>query len=281
MQGDRAGSGYSVFADTMADMTYPEVAAAAERGAVVLWAMGVIEQHGPHLPLATDVYVPMAVLRQARRILAERGIESIIAPPFYWGINAVSSSFPGSFKVRVPVMIELMKDVFASLAGDGFRRVFCLSGHGDALHNRTIYDGILAGCGEDGIQGHFVLDPAMRDRLGLDAEDPRLVAYEKRRAGSPQFLDIHAGESETSVLLSEYCDVCRRDLIPGLRPTNLTGEDLKLWRRGGRHALTVTPLGYFGDPATATPEKGRDILVENGVLVADAIERTVRAPAHL
>ena len=65
---------YSIFKDTIADMTYPEVEEAVRDGAVALWALGVIEQHGPHLPLATDVYVPMARLRRARQVLAERGI---------------------------------------------------------------------------------------------------------------------------------------------------------------------------------------------------------------
>jgi creatinine amidohydrolase len=272
-------TGYSVFVDTMADMTYPEVEAAARNGAVVFWALGVIEQHGPHLPLATDVYVPMAVLRGARRLLAERGIESIIAPPFYWGVNAVSSDFPGSFKVRPAVMIELMKDVFATLAGDGFRRVFCLSGHGDAQHNRTIYDGIVAGCTAETLEGHFVLAPAMRDRLELPPEDPRLVSYEKAASAAPRFLDIHAGESETSVLLAECVEACRCGIIPGLRPTNLTAEDLNLWRRGGRHALQVTPMGYFGDPAAATAERGRELLRQNAAQVADAVERTLKAAA--
>lgn len=46
---------YSVFHDAMADMTYPEIERAARNGAVALWGLGVIEQHGPHLPLATDV----------------------------------------------------------------------------------------------------------------------------------------------------------------------------------------------------------------------------------
>ena len=56
---------YSIFKDTIADMTYPEVEQAVRDGAVALWALGVIEQHGPHLPLGTDVYVPMGRRRRA------------------------------------------------------------------------------------------------------------------------------------------------------------------------------------------------------------------------
>ena len=58
--------GYSIFHGTMADMTFPEVMQAAADRAVVLWGLGVIEQHGPHLPLGTDVYMPSALLRRVQ-----------------------------------------------------------------------------------------------------------------------------------------------------------------------------------------------------------------------
>lgn len=273
---DPSPGSYSVFAGTMADMTYPEVEAAAKRGAIVLWAMGVIEQHGPHLPLATDVYIPTAVLRGARRLLGERGIDSVIAPPFYWGVNDVSASFPGTFKVRPEIMVELMKDVFATLAGDGFRRVFCLSGHGDAAHNRTIYRGVIEGCDGTNITGHFVLPPGMRARLGLPDDDPRLVSYDERQADAPHFLDIHAGEYETAALLSEVPDTCRRDLVPTLKSTDLTRDDLAIWRQGPDAARRVTPHGYFGDPAAARPDDGARLLAHNARAVADSITAVMK-----
>src|SRR5262245_40055624 len=111
---------YSIFQDTIADMTFQEVAGAAADRAVGLWGLGVIEQHGPHLPLGTDVYMPSELLRRVRKRLAERGIASVIMPPFYWGVNQVSGSFPGTFVVRPEVMIELVVDVIKSLKKDSF-----------------------------------------------------------------------------------------------------------------------------------------------------------------
>src|SRR5271154_130323 len=89
MNEDGSGGGYSVFQGTIADMTYPEVRDAAELDAIVLWGFGVIEQHGPHLPLATDVYLPSLLLRRVKALLLKEGIPSVIMPPFYWGINDV------------------------------------------------------------------------------------------------------------------------------------------------------------------------------------------------
>src|SRR5450830_321439 len=103
--------GDAIFADTMAEMTWYQVEEAARAGAVVLWAFGVIEQHGPHLPAGTDVYLPSAQLRRVRATLAARGQRSVIVPPYYWGVNHVSAAFPISFRVRPEIMIELMADV--------------------------------------------------------------------------------------------------------------------------------------------------------------------------
>ena len=46
----------NIFTDTMADMKWPEIKRFADENAVVLLPMGVIEEHGPHLCLATDIY---------------------------------------------------------------------------------------------------------------------------------------------------------------------------------------------------------------------------------
>jgi creatinine amidohydrolase len=263
--------GYSIFHETMADMTYPEIEQAARDGAVALWALGVIEQHGPHLPLATDVYVPSATLRAARRKLAERGIPSVIVPAFYWGVNHVSAAFPGTFEVRPEVMIELMKDVFRSLKKDGFRTVYCLSGHGDAAHNRTIFEGVKQGSAWAPITGKLVVAPAGAKRFGFDAADPHLALTSPSPADASPYLDIHAGHWETSFLYAFYPDVVRADIARTLRPTNYGPDDLAEWRKGPEQARRKTPDGYFGDPAAASPDRGKAMLDREATAVADAI----------
>ena len=54
-------SGYSIFEETMVDLTFPQVEAAAARGAAVLVPSGVVEQHGPHLPTGTDTGSPKSM----------------------------------------------------------------------------------------------------------------------------------------------------------------------------------------------------------------------------
>jgi creatinine amidohydrolase len=263
--------GYSIFHETMADMTFPEVEEAARRGAVVLWALGVIEEHGPHLPLATDVYVPCATLREARRILAGRGIESVIAPPFYWGINAATAAFAGSFVVRPETMLELMKDCFRSLRKDGFTSVFCLSGHGDAAHNRVLLDGVKAGSAYAPIDAFMLLAPSFVQRLELDPADPFLAVTAPPPSDPQQFVDVHAGNGETSMVWAKYPNVVRTAIVPTLAPTNYAVADLLEWRKGDQHAVRKTPHGYFGDPAAADPQRGHAIVRSEGETIARAV----------
>lgn len=275
MSGDQMAGGYSIFHGTMADMTFPEIVQAAQERAVVLWGLGVIEQHGPHLPLATDVYMPMALLRRVRNLLRERNVPSIIMPPFYWGVNHVSGLFPGTFEVRPSIMIEIMVDLIKSLKKDSFSTLFCVSGHGDALHNRTILDGVRRGSGESGIDAYFVGAPSFFDRLGITQDDPHVLPTAREVERKSKYFDVHAGASETSAMWAMYPGLVRTEILPTLKSTDFVLDDLMEWRRGREHALRKTPQGYLGDPAASEPEIGAQLMNEHALVVAEAIAARV------
>lgn len=269
-----------VLAGTMAELTWYEVERAARDGAVLLWAFGVIEQHGPHLPAGTDVYLPSARLRAVRQLLAARGVEALIVPPYYWGINVVSGSFPASYGVRPELMREITADLLAGMARDGFRHVFCFSGHGDALHNRTLYEGVRAGRERSGVDASFVLEPALAHRLGLDPGDPCLTVHgddPDAAAAQGPYADVHAGRWETSVMMHAHPELVREDIRAALAATDLGPAELAVWRRGFDDARHTTPLGYFGDPAAAGRAEGRRTHTVSAHLAADAIEARLGA----
>ena len=89
--------GYSVFTDTMVDMPWPQVEAAARRGAAALLPVGIIEEHGPHMGLGVDTYSAYLVAVRAKKALAARGVEVLVAPPQYWGISPATGIFGGTF----------------------------------------------------------------------------------------------------------------------------------------------------------------------------------------
>ena len=91
------------------------------------------------------------------------------------------------------------------------------------------------------------------------------------------YLDIHAGEIETSSMWGLFPDLVRQDIMRTLKPTNFSIEDLNEWRKGPDHARRKTPHGYLGDPAASDPRKGEQVLLKQAELIADAIEGKLRA----
>jgi creatinine amidohydrolase len=272
-----AASTPSVFAGTMADMTYVELSNAIDKGAVALWAIGAIEEHGPHLPLATDVYIPSAQLLQIQKRLAEKKIGSVIVPAYYWGVNRVTGAFPGSIDIRPEVMTELMKDVFRSLAAAGFKQVYCITGHYDAAHSRAIIEAVRAANHGADTRIHYVVPKPLADRLGLASSDPGFLIANIPAGEPPAHPDLHAGEAETSMLLSVAPEIVRKELIGSLKSTDLTAKDVEIWRRGYEDARRVTPLGYLGDPAKADERSGAIRLEQQAAAFAEVIASSIRA----
>ena len=270
-------SATSVFAGTMAEMTYVELEEATRSGAVALWALGAIEEHGPHLPLATDVYVPSAQLLQIQRRLAQKKISSVIVPAYYWGVNHVTGSFPGSIDVRPEVMAELMTDVFRSLSKAGFKQVFCITGHYDAAHSGAIISAVRRANRASDIKVYYVVPKSLGERVGLKAGEAGFVLVDIPAGAAPAHPDLHAGNGETSMLLSVAPSVVRKEVIPSLKATDLTAKDVETWRKGYEQAKKITPLGYLGDPASATAAGGSIIVERQSAAFADAIATTIGA----
>ncbi len=249
--------GYSVFAGTMADLTYPEVEAAAGRGACVLLPTGVIEQHGPHLPLGTDAYGAYQLCRLVKSELEQHEVEALIAPPVYWGINQVSAAFGGTFRTRYETAVALHTDILDSLATDGFRRIFVINHQGDIAHNRMLLE-VVRSQHEKGNTGVVLMEPDfIADRLGDEIPTSALASF----AMQPLFeglemtgeLGVHAEEIESALMMRWFPEVVDYDAMAQLKPTGLSAEDLEEWRKGGRHARRVTPQGYFGAPSPRDP----------------------------
>jgi creatinine amidohydrolase len=215
---------FSVFEDTMVEMTWQEVQAGADRNAVVLLPIGIVEGHGPHLDLSADFYLSALGCRFLKQELEKEGVEALIAPPFYWGISRDVAQYAGTFSVRPETMQALLTDVFASLKGWGFRRVFVHNAHGDPLHVEVIRKAVAAACEAPGFLAYFLWDL----EIGVKEE----VAFPSTREDRYQ-PDYHAGAIETAQMAAFFPEKVRRDVAKALKPQ----EDFH-------------PLAYCGDPAS-------------------------------
>jgi creatinine amidohydrolase len=264
----------NIFEETMAHMTYVQIEKAAREGSIVLFPVGVIEEHGPHLPLAVDVYGSYLQSRMIKSELERKGIKSLIAPPFYWGINVATGSFGGSFSCREETMISVLFDAMSSLKKWGFDRIFFINHHMDGGHMKALNQAIQKARNEIGMGIYLVIDQFFAKGLGPKADEPHLLVYESLFPSGPpsRYLNIHAEGHETSFMWHYLPELVNEEVWKTLKPTDLSFDDFLVWVRGGTEARKVTPQGYFGDPTTASPERGREEMESYGKRAAGVIE---------
>jgi creatinine amidohydrolase len=264
----------NIFEETMAHMTYVQIEKAAREGSIVLFPVGVIEEHGPHLPLAVDVYGSYLQSRMIKSELERKGIKSLIAPPFYWGINVATGSFGGSFSCREETMISVLFDAMSSLKKWGFDRIFFINHHMDGGHMKALNQAIQKARNEIGMGIYLVIDQFFAKGLGPKADEPHLLVYESLFPSGPpsRYLNIHAEGHETSFMWHYLPELVNEEVWKTLKPTDLSFDDFLVWVKGGTEARKVTPQGYFGDPTTASPERGREEMESYGKRAAGVIE---------
>ncbi len=254
----------NLFAGTMAEMTAPKIVEAAKRGAGVLLSIGVMENHGPHLPIGTDAYIAGSLCKMTQVYAAAEGVELLIAPPFYWGINQVLDALPFSFRIRPEIAGGLLRDVIDTLVDNGFNDVLLVSHHGDLAHNKMLLAGVeeQQARGRKGVRWAYApVRWRLMGRLGHTGQEPVWLPWEPpanieafRTTG---ILGVHADEYETAAIVRFQPELVDYEKLRDLPPTNLTMKDLERWRKGGEEAKAVTPDGYFGAPNPIDPDLWR------------------------
>lgn len=248
----------SIFEDTLVTGTWKDVERVAARKCPVLFPLGVIEEHGPHLPLGCDIYWSYCMCQMVKEKLKQQGLETVIAPPYYWGVNHCTGGFPGSFSLKPETMQQVLFEIFENLQNFGFSEVYCFCYHGDSVHVKSIVEAIKRANAELGIRAGLVLE-AMDLRLyGWKGDEDFLVVsdpaypmewFTEADPSEQGLLDIHAGAFETAVV--NYMCPEQVDLAQAreLKSSSLTKEGLKKWLQGGESTKEVVPLGYAGNPA--------------------------------
>jgi len=215
----------------LAAATWPEVASVAATTVLVI-PLGSTEQHGPHLPLSTDTDVAIAL---ADRLAAAR-TDVVIAPALAYGSAGEHAGFPGTLSIGQSalelVVVELVR------SSDDFAAVVLVCGHGGNA------------------------EPLGRAVETLEGEGRRVLVWMPT-----QYVDAHAGRSETSLLLA--LDARRVRIEAATRGATQSLSELEpALRSGGVRA--VSPTGVLGDPSGASAEEGAALL---DTMSADLVAR--------
>jgi len=111
------------------EMTWTDVREAAAANVPVVLAVASTEQHGPHLPLATDCMLPVGVALEACR-----RVPLVVAPPIRFGarsraLSGGGETFPGNISIRVSTLITLLHEVLEAIRRSGFRQICVQNWH--------------------------------------------------------------------------------------------------------------------------------------------------------
>ena len=245
------------FTDTMVHMNWKEIKAAGAKKLPVLFPLGVIEEHGPHLPLGSDILWSNYICREVKKTLEQRGKKALIAPPYYYGINHCTGIFPGSFSLRPETFEQVLFEIFDNLRTFGFTEVYCFNYHGDPVHIRSILSAVKRANSALHMNIRYVMEVMDLELNGMTGNEEFLSVFEPQYKmewfegvdeGEQGLLDIHAGAFETGMLYYMYPELVDINLAKTLDSYSLTYETLDKWLEGGDRTLEVVPLGYAGNP---------------------------------
>lgn len=237
----------------LSDLTSPEIGEALGRGLdSIIIPVGSTEQHGAHLPLATDSLHTVAIVER----VAER-LPALVAPLMPVGRADHHMAFPGTITVRHETLHAVLADWCDSFFRHGFRRVLVYSGHGGnaAPLARIIADlrrdnpgRCIIGCTDWRVYDDALFPVAAELGVGMEV------------AG------WHAGELEASMILALDESLVRMDrAAPGFLGQLDDVRD-QLMTEG---LQAVSPSGVLGDPRPATRAHGERYLAA----LADGVTR--------
>jgi creatinine amidohydrolase/Fe(II)-dependent formamide hydrolase-like protein len=247
----------------LAYLTGPEIAALDKQDAAVVLPVGAIEQHGPHLPVATDTLTGNSLLGRALARL-DPAVACWALPPLAYGKSTEHIKFAGTFTLSATTLIALITDIAASVARCGFRRLVLLNSHGG---NVPVVD---------------LVARDIRSETGLMV----FMLHLQRLAASRDFISeherlhgMHAGDGETSMILGLAPELVRMERRVGEVPVVPEGFALPTMPSGVPFAWLTSDFaasGVCGNPEQASVEKGRQIAELGATRLAEALERICR-----
>jgi creatinine amidohydrolase len=245
-------------ARNFAYLTWKQVDALPRATTLLVLPTAAIEQHGHHLPLATDTLINNLLLGKALAQIPE-DLPIYALPPICYGKSNEHVGFPGTLSVSAATFLAVVRDLGASIAAGGFTKVVLYNTHGG---NTSLVD-VLA----RDLRAEFGLRTfSMFGSPGAAFEG---VSRQERTYG------FHAGEIETAYLLHATPElvhpeaytanyIARVDVPELLKPEGSAANFAWLTK-------DISPSGVLGDPHPATADNGERWSNEAAARIAEIL----------
>ena len=235
--------------------------------------VGVVEEHGAHLPLGLDSFAAEVYAAAAARQLEDNGYEVLVAPTISYGVARAAIDFPGTLSLEPETLRSMVVEIGRSLARHGLKRLVVLNGHRDLHHMKAL----------DDAKNILVEENTAQVICVGFASDPEMTAA-CYRAGVRQFYNSprpdregHGGESETSVALHSFPELVKQNILKTLDPN--FDYDVDAFRNETKDYGSISGgRGYFGAPQAATAETGKNLVEIRGRNIAQVILKSWGAP---
>lgn len=234
------------------ELSWSEVAGHLANDQRMIMPVGALEQHGPHLPLGTNVLI-------ARRVALDlsREFRILRAPTFSYGVNVpAETAFAGTASLSSKVLHRALNELLESWEGHGVTEFILISAHRHEPHQAA-----LAALATERARVRVVQvwDVPIHDLLDT------------------QKVPLHGGEAETSVMLHLYPDLVD---MPRARDFDVPPSVFRKYLRGAMSRPPAGSAGSVGHPTKATAEKGALIFeriltaIRNGVFIRQRAPET-------
>ena len=230
--------------------------AVTECEGVCLIALSVVERHGHHLPMGTDMYEGRGILA---RVAAQEKV--ILFPDYIFTQIPEARHLAGTISIDPDLMVKLLDNVCREIARNGLKKIVLVNAHG----------------GNNGLVAFYNMIQLYQPRdYVVYLVNPFFAAFGGQlQLPWPSEEDGHAGPGETSMVLALRPDLVQMDLVP----TNDEGKAhnrLQALREAGVQTgiwwYADHPTHYAGNASFATAEAGNQLLD----VMADAVVRAVR-----
>jgi creatinine amidohydrolase len=232
------------------DIHWPDFAADAAGQWIAVLPLAATEQHGPHLPLGTDVMIAQAYLERVRELLAD-SLPATFLPVQPVGISTEHIDYPGTLTLPTEVALKTWMALGESVARAGLKKLVMVTSHGGNSAAMSLVAQDLR---------------AQQGLLAVTTSWSRLSAPEGFFSVPELQHGIHGGAVETSIMLARYKQHVRQDAIADFRPIGIAMEKNYRWLSPHRpapfawQAQDLHPSGAVGDATQASAEKGERLL---------------------